>query len=202
MSDRTALQVVLYDCPLERVDEVLDLLQEFGLESDDGEPSAETEPHSVVLGARYSNLEISCGSADEMAARLPGDVIWSLWEDPRYEWLGSLHYNHPDLGEFAAECDAAGRALFTAWEVVQILKISHGDRATVDRLVGGVWEDAFAELRDRNGGVAIPRQQPHQTHSDPGTLQGAVLSNPRGEPTVSQPSAHGACPTTSTAPSR
>ena len=76
----------------------------------------------VTVGGEYLATEISCGSADEYATALikaaPG-ASFVLWEDPAYQWLGSLRAYAPDLGEYAAECDANGIVTLTPEEIRQ-----------------------------------------------------------------------------------
>lgn len=78
----------------------------------------------ATIGEMYMNPEMSCGSADEYHARLmeaaPG-ASWVLWEDPKYEWLGSMNAYAPDLGEYGSECDANGQPVKFPGELREIV---------------------------------------------------------------------------------
>lgn len=69
--------------------------------------------------------EVSCGSAEEVASALlelmkgrPGDDAeealeplefgFTVWEDPKYEWLGQVFIYQPGQPMYSAECDAYG----------------------------------------------------------------------------------------------
>lgn len=91
---------------------MLEIFDEFGLDHeyhlpDDPPPGPDGRgPRRMELGRGYINSEISVGSSDELAALLPNDAAWRVWEDPLYEHLGQVHLHHPDLGRFAGDCDA------------------------------------------------------------------------------------------------
>ena len=48
--------------------------------------------------------------AGELIAAAPG-VSFVLWEDPAYQWLGTLEAHAPGLGDYSAECDSDGRCV-------------------------------------------------------------------------------------------
>lgn len=78
----------------------------------------------VTVGDRYLNPDMSCGSADTYADNLmeaaPG-ASFVLWEDPKYEWLGDLRAYAPDLGPYAAECDANGTPVLSPGEIRDVV---------------------------------------------------------------------------------
>lgn len=94
MGDRTPIEIVIYSCPPEEVNVVLEIFDEFGLDHDyrlPGDPPPGPDgrgPRRLELGRGYINSEISVGSSDELAALLPNHAAWRVWEDPLYEHLG------------------------------------------------------------------------------------------------------------------
>jgi len=118
MSDRTALQVIVLSCPLERVRAVLAVLTERSLGEFFGDEDA------VVLGEQYLAPEESFGSAEELAAELVAaapEVAFLAWEDPRYKWLGTVFAYVPGVGQFTGPCDAQGTPLWTTDQVLGLL---------------------------------------------------------------------------------
>lgn len=77
MGDRTPIEIVIYSCPPEEVNVVLEIFDEFGLDHDyrlPGDPPPGPDgrgPRRLELGRGYINSEISVGSSDELAALLP-----------------------------------------------------------------------------------------------------------------------------------
>lgn len=136
MGDRTGLTVTIYDCPKDQVGAVLLALEEYHLELDE-----------LTLGEVYQEYEVYCGSSDELAAVLmntaPG-ASWEVYEDPKYEWLGSINRYTPALGRWSAACDSEGNAVFNA---EQILKL--------EEALGGSWEDALVDLAVDKGGDVL-----------------------------------------------
>lgn len=88
MGDRTPIEVIVYSCPPERVNAVLEVFEEFGLGREfalPGDPApgpADTERQSrLELGRGYIRSEISVGASAEIAAALPSEAAWKVWED-------------------------------------------------------------------------------------------------------------------------
>ena len=116
MSDRTALQVIVLSCPLERVRAVLVVLTEHSL--------AVGDEDAVVLREQYLEPEMAFGSAEHLADELVSaapDVAFLAWEDPRYEWLGTVFAYVPGVGQFTGACDAQGIPLWTTDQVLGLL---------------------------------------------------------------------------------
>lgn len=120
-----------------------------------------------AIGERYMDPEMSCGSADEYAGNLmeaaPG-ASFVLWEDPAYQWLGDLRAYAPDLGLFAAQCDADGNptlmpgqireavaaaqdavraALAARHECTEEEAVIDAVLAEIDKATGKAWLDRF-----------------------------------------------------------
>ncbi len=85
---------------------------------------------------------------------------WKLWEDPKYEHLGEVHLNHPDLGVFVADCDAQGRPVFTSEELDRLIERTDADRVQLGHLTGRTWEIALEQLDEANKGIVIPSDTP------------------------------------------
>ena len=117
MGDRTYFQVHVYDCPEDQREAARLVIADY--------VTAAAEDHVLDLTEGYTEEEISCGSADELAPRLEEaapQCSFVLWEDPKYEWLGSIRAYTPALGSFAADCDASGQPVFTLSEVLAMLQ--------------------------------------------------------------------------------
>ena len=177
MGDRTPIEVRVYSCPPEKVDQVLEVFEEFGLGNEfilPGEPrnAFDNSDVSLELGRGYIRSEISVGTSQEIAAALPSEAAWKVWEDPAYDHLGQVHLNHPDLGEFVADCDAQGNPMWTSDDVDRLVERTDGDRVQLGHLTGRTWEIAFGPLYEVNKGIILPR--------DPGAgsvpLQAAALN--------------------------
>ena len=82
------------------------------------------------MGRGYIHSEISVGSSAEIAAALPSDAGWKVWEDPKYEHLGEVHLNHADLGVFVADCDAQGRPVFTTDAIDRLVQRTDADASS------------------------------------------------------------------------
>ena len=169
MGDRTPIEVIVYSCPPERVNAVLEVFEEFGLGHEfvlPGDPAPgpanASRQRRLELGRGYIHSEISVGSSAEIAAALPSDAAWKVWEDPAYEHLGEVHLNHPDLGVFLSDCDAQGRPMFNSGEVDALIELTGGDRVQLGHHTGRTWEMALEQLHTANNGIVLER------HHSPG----------------------------------
>lgn len=164
MGDRTPIEVIVYSCPPERVNAVLEVFEEFGLGDKSGFPATPvpgpSDQRSLELGRGYIHSDISVGSSAEIAAALPAEAAWKVWEDPKYEHLGEVHLNHPDLGVFVADCDAQGRPVFTSEEVDRLIERTDADRVQLGHLTGRTWEIALEQLDEANKGIVIASDTP------------------------------------------
>lgn len=112
------------------------------------------------MGRGYIHSDISVGSSAEIAAAMPAEAAWKVWEDPKYEHLGEVHLNHPDLGVFVADCDAQGRPVFTSEEIDRLIESTDADRLQLGHLTGRTWEIALEQLDEANKGIVIPSDTP------------------------------------------
>jgi len=127
MSDRTSLQVFVYACPESEREAMLAVIDQHG-GWDEGD-SAE---------GRWTDYEACCGSADTIARALSHDApgaSFLLWEDPAYQWLGSLEAYTPELGSFSGECTSEGTVVARYQDVAG--KTAH----ELSRLYGLAWFD-------------------------------------------------------------
>ncbi|WP_298800409.1 hypothetical protein [uncultured Pseudonocardia sp.] len=142
MGDRTTVQLIVHACPPAEVRALWEVIEEYRL-TDEQPLTAGAD--RIALGGLYRADEISCGSAEEIAAQLgqtaPGST-WTVWEDPKYEWLGSVSIQVPGLGTWSAECDANGVAQFPAAQILSVVD----DRAGLDQLLGVAWSRAVEAL--------------------------------------------------------
>jgi hypothetical protein len=169
MADRTCLSVIIYDCPTHRVNAVLDVLEQHGVDPEWGMGTAGVSGSSLdrlQLCTVYGEHEAIGDESEDVARELQQvapEVSFLTWTDPKYEWLGSLVAYAPDLGEFTADCDADGRPQFDPTHI-QFLLEEHRDRTVAQfldevhpRVTGAAWFTRFAALMDRHKNVVIER---------------------------------------------
>jgi len=125
MGDTTSAQITVYACPPEQVAAVLNVFNEYGFEPGGFAWSPHYDTKMLTLGERAGISEVSCGCSDEISSALmnsaPG-VAFEVWEDPKYEWLGSLNVHIPGRGHFGAECDSNGIPQFTPDAIRAIIR--------------------------------------------------------------------------------
>ena len=112
MADTTAGQLELIACPPEHVSAVLDVINQYGLRRD---YLARGDEEVLVLCEEYADEVMLCGDADNIASALAelDGVAFLVSEDPKYEWLGDLHYRLPDGRSFSASSDADRQVVLT-----------------------------------------------------------------------------------------
>lgn len=74
------------------------------------------------------------------------DLAYEVYEEPKYEWLGDLHWYTPWLGGYAAECDADGTpAIGPAPLIEAVDKASTLDEAReqISKLTGRAFAPVF-----------------------------------------------------------
>lgn len=149
MGDRTYHCVTIVDCPKDQAAAALVVLNDhFGF--------SET---SLEIGECYEVEELTVGTSDLIAKDLitfaPG-CSFRASEDPKYEWLGTVHWYVPGLGHFAKDGDAQGRPV---WNAEEILALTQGQRNLPDddlhRALGVSHDAALQGLHDRNQGTTI-----------------------------------------------
>jgi len=143
MGDRTAYQLTIYDLgDPESEGAVIDVLNEYGLSREWGMGGGNIT--MLDFAEQYVDDSARLGIAADLASKLidaAGNLITFIgWEDPVYEWLGSLTIHTADLGLYTHDCNADGMAVFTAEEVRRALVDPDG----VANLVGEPWLDAIA----------------------------------------------------------
>ena len=150
MGDRTSMTAIIYDCPPEKAGDVLDALEEYYHQADDA--PAGSDKDTLVLGGSYVTYETYVGNSGELASALADieGVAFEVWEDPKYEWLGTLHLHTPALGTWTADCDASGGAYVPVSDVWEWIDADHGI-------------DTFAEKLGKNHRDALEALSPEQT---------------------------------------
>lgn len=161
MSDRTPVQLIVADCPIDQVAAVLDLVKRFGLHV---EYITDDQPvdGQLGLGVTYMDTEVVCGSAFTMARQLQQtapDASWEVWEDPAYEWLGDLYRFTPELGLFTAECNSQGDPVFTDEQVLRLFD-EHPTRDRLESRLGGTHAAVLRNRLDDNAGVVLTPDHP------------------------------------------
>jgi hypothetical protein len=160
VGDRTSFQVTIYECPPDKVAEVLAVIEEYdlgvdwnvGAEWNVGGPTP-GDKTELVLGQQYNRHEMLCGSAGEIAGELNEiGATYECWEDPKYEWLGEYHAHTPQLGHFSGECDSNGSIQVIASTLIRLVEEAQSLdelRQQITALTGGAWEEALVPLRAR-----------------------------------------------------
>lgn len=118
MGDWTSGAATIHACPPHRVRPVLDAFAEYGLYYEDA--ANDTALH---VGEWYSADEFRCASATELANELityAPEVAFTVYEEPAYEWVGTICTYVPELGLFTAGCDTDGDPLFTQKHVLEL----------------------------------------------------------------------------------
>lgn len=87
------------------------------------------------------------GIADELHEAFPDAVEVRCWDDPKYEWLGTLTvYRRGEPEGRAASCDADGAAVYTASEIVKVAEKTKAEHES-DPVIGlTAVMDALREL--------------------------------------------------------
>lgn len=153
MSDHTAYQLYVYECP-DPVEQlaIVKVINDHELLDD---WMGGDVPQTLELGHNYVDNEKSVGQTADIASDLieaaPG-ATFVIWEDPNHEWLGSVCMYAPDLGRYDAECDADGNPVF---EISSLLEKADqqatvGDfREQLEKLGGKPWQDRMTGLRNK-----------------------------------------------------
>ena len=166
MSDRTFASVTIVACPTEHIRAVLAVLDTYGLDLEFGAGSRDHPLTAFVLGELYIDDQMACGSSSEIAGELAAlaGVAFCVQEDPRYEWLGQLHYVLADGRAFWSEGDAQGNCVMTG-SAYRSLRDSCPDPGTLrDALDEAFGSAIVAEYEDLFG---VLGQQPEEERTRP-----------------------------------
>jgi hypothetical protein len=91
MSDRTSHTLIVHQTTPEGASAFLNVIEEYGLD----EFGPDADAGDVVLGEKYMCDEHPVGGSTDAATYLEKHApnsVWTVWEDPKYEWLGiGLH---------------------------------------------------------------------------------------------------------------
>lgn len=156
MSDRTFANVTVVACPAEHIRAVLAILDTYGLDLEFGAGSRDHPLPAFVLGEPYIDDQMACGSSSEIAGELAAldGVAFCVAEDPRYEWLGQLHYVLADGRAFRSEGDAQGNCVMTG-SAYRSLRDSCPDPGTLrDALDEAFGSRVVAEYEDLVGALS------------------------------------------------
>jgi len=158
VSDRTPVQLTVYDCPPSQAAAALRVIHEYGLRFEflnEGQPADD----QLGLGLTYMDPEVPCGSAQLIAHTLQESApraSWEVWEDPAYEWLGDLYRFTPDLGLWTANCDTEGTPLFTPDDVHRLAALPNTtDEPARARALGQTHDDRLHTLATANEGAVL-----------------------------------------------
>lgn len=131
MSDRTSMTVIIDfgRAPTDAERETFELIESYYYGQDWNIGNNETD-----LG--FGIEEQTVGDSQYIFQRLredfPDAAEITVWEDPKYEWLGALWHWKKGMGEpFTADCDAYGTVVVTETAIRTIL--AHTDDAEVRR---------------------------------------------------------------------
>lgn len=132
MSDRSSLQFNILRVDPEKADAVRQYINdewgpEFGDLFDDTVVVEE-----AVLGS------IADQDIPGKLIELDPTIVFCIWQDPKYEYLGDVAMHTPELGTYLGPCDASANVVLT-WDAMQDSPTG-GD---IDRRFGRPWVDAI-----------------------------------------------------------
>lgn len=143
--------VTFHACPPHQVRRVFELLDEYGFLDPDDRPSRLV----VALGAKYSGDERwRAGDITRLAIELVDEapeVVFTAYEEPYKDQLGTTCWYVPGLGMYSADCDRDGAPVLRRPDVLKWMTIPAQER---DTKLGVPWETAIAALPE--GSVEEP----------------------------------------------
>jgi hypothetical protein len=87
------------------------------------------------------------GIADELHEAFPDAVEVRCWDDPKYEWLGTLTvYRRGEPEARTASCDSNGTAVYTASEIVKVAEKTKAEHEPDPAIALMAVMDALREL--------------------------------------------------------
>lgn len=98
------------------------------------------EAQEALIGEPPTVTCERCDGSGEVKTE-PQDFAFVVHDDPKYEWLGTIHMHVPGLDDFTGECDAEGRVVINGEEIVRLI-----DKATdLDELRAEIAQRTGAE---------------------------------------------------------
>jgi hypothetical protein len=154
MADYTEMRGYIYAVPDTKWHEAAEVLAEYGVLVEAPDRYRLTDPDilvdAVVNGWGFFSENFRCGDTDDLGDKLEAlRVVFEIWEEPKYEWLGELTAYHPDLGRLSRQCDADGEIVC---RVGDIFAIENRDEdpsmrwLAVRELFGIGWIESFRTL--------------------------------------------------------
>jgi hypothetical protein len=134
MGDWTSGAATIHTCPPHRVRRVLDIFAEHDLTPEDAEyiqDTEDTEDDTTLHVGEWYTANFTCGSAVNLSTELINhapEVAFTVYEQPAYEWVGTICTYVPELGLFTAACDANGDVLLTQKDVLALESQPHDVR--------------------------------------------------------------------------
>jgi hypothetical protein len=125
MSDRTFCQMEAKDLSL-----AVATLVAAAFHAEDGYHGTELVDMAkdLMSAGQLTIEEIPCGYSDALFTAVRAvvqetgiDFRFRLWEDPAYQWLGTMHYHIPGLNDVSSDCDANGQILVNGPSIVEML---------------------------------------------------------------------------------
>jgi len=153
MGDRSPLTLDIHDAlPARYARAVADVIGAHVAYEDDDETITElTQPGST----RFSADDIRLGTAEDIAADLmslmagdadddrpPLQFGFTVWQDPKYEYPGTLHRYMPGGSLFTADCDADGNVTVTVDAIRQAITATR-ERDDLIVALGGLYGEAL-----------------------------------------------------------
>lgn len=145
MADTTHGQLIIIHAPEHERARIIEVLANHDASLDE---RAVAPADVLQLGETYLMHDLRCGNAEVIAdllvERAP-DTVFTCWEDPTDQWLGTIHVVVPGLGRWTNDCDNEGTPLFTLDQLLQIEKMP-SDRRREE--LGLDWFEAIERLVD------------------------------------------------------
>lgn len=153
MGDRTYAALVVHRLDVEKypaeAEAIMGAIEDYGLSVEFGVPSVPSSMATVTddsllkVGVTYSDDQASCGivyDLQDLGEKAP-HAVFSIQEDPKYEWLGAVLLFTPELGPWMCSSDADGSPVATTEAVAEMLDTTFAARGD-----GGV--PSYGEVRD------------------------------------------------------
>lgn len=158
MGDFTSARFVLWHASPKKKLKIEELLAEV-LGSGNYDPR--DRGFVLALGEWGEYGDVRCGTVDEYASKLielAPKAVWQFYEEPKYEWMGTCAWYHPEPGLYEADCDANGNPVLGFDQIADtgILLSPESDEYTVAghleaqeklaNILGQYQRDAIAEF--------------------------------------------------------
>lgn len=156
MGDYSGGHLIIHSTTPEDVPALLTFIDNIGMSVESGEQAPED---SVWIEELYSVFETSISLVhDSHLAEDAPHTAFTLWSEPKHEYLGDVQMHVPGLGAFQGVCDSEGDVQVTGATVKEFLDalpdMVDDIGAEILKLFGQPWLDAIKQLGEQPESVA------------------------------------------------